>query len=462
MTIPGVTPFSGTLPVENEPASFPTRAEALFAWLTGNAAPEIDAVADGINAALNDNGTVLDTAGKAIALSTNANTIVATAGTGNAYTITPAVAVSAYEAGQVFMVRTNRANTGPVTLQVGALAATPVRKSNSTGTGFVELVANDWLPGDIHIIGFRNAQFELLSIPISSFVRNNSAQTISAPWTFTVPATFSNGLNVTGGAFNGTVGATTPAAGAFTTIQGASLRVESAVASIDLIDTNSGTDTKRSRVEVNDNQMAFATFNDAGGFVGFDYRMPKAASGATAHIFNIGGAERFRIENASARATVTGGVGTGFLIELSNASGFGAPGFYFQSTTEVSGSIEQPVFQPRSTGGHLLGRPSLRWGNIYLTAGPNVSSDIADKDEIEAYTPDELAAARRIRSVKFRRKSTNTRHGGYIAQEIVAAFVAEGFPPEHPVNIGLLSVGEDGLYGVDQTAVLALVYEAAK
>lgn len=279
----------------------------------------------------------------------------------------------------------------------------------------------------------------------------------------TLAAQAADAVNIDGGTIDGTViGGAAPAAGTFTTIQGASLRVESAVASIDLIDTNSGTDTKRSRVEVNDNQMAFATFNDAGGFVGFDYRMPKAASGATAHFFNIGGAERFRIENASVRATVTGGVGTGFLIELSNASGFGAPGFYFQSTTEVSGSIEQPVFQPRSNGGHLLGRPSLRWGNIYLSAGPNVSSDIADKDEIEPYTPEELAAARRIRSVKFRRKSTNTRHGGYIAQEIVAAFVAEGFPPEHPVNIGLLSVGEDGRYGVDQTAILALVHEASK
>ena len=143
MTIPGVTPFAGTLPVEAEPASFPARAEALFTWLTADAAPEIDAVAIGINAALNDNGTVLDTAGKSIALATNAGTIITTAGTGNAYTITPAVAVAAYENGQTYMLRIDRTSSAAVTLKVGALAAVAVRKVAASGTGFVELAAGD-------------------------------------------------------------------------------------------------------------------------------------------------------------------------------------------------------------------------------------------------------------------------------------------------------------------------------
>lgn len=182
MTIPGVTPFGGTLPVENEPASFPARAEALFTWLTADAAPEINAVATGINSALNDNGTVLDTAGAAIALTTNANTLVDTAGTGNAYTITPTVAVAAYGNGQTFTVRPNRDNTGPVTLQVGGLSPTPVRKISGAGTGFVELLAGDWRTGETHIVTYRNGQFELMTVPLNSFVRVDQDQTVTGTW----------------------------------------------------------------------------------------------------------------------------------------------------------------------------------------------------------------------------------------------------------------------------------------
>lgn len=196
MPIPPVTEFEGQLPVENEPATFPARAEALFAWLVGQGMPEFNAAVAALNATLNDNGTVLETAGKAIALTTNANTAVPTGGTGNAYTITPAVPVAAYENGQVFMITVNRANTGAVTLAVGARPAVPVRKLNADGATFGELVANDWRIGEIHVVGFRDNQFVLLTPPLNRFLRSDAAATVSAAWTFNGELAFGNAAQV--------------------------------------------------------------------------------------------------------------------------------------------------------------------------------------------------------------------------------------------------------------------------
>jgi hypothetical protein len=192
MTIPSVTPFAGQLPDEGEPATFPARAEALFDWLTINAAPEIDAVADAINLALNDNGTVLDTAGRAIAITRNANTAVPTAGNGNAYTIIPVVGISAYQEGDTFLIRPDRANTGPVSLKVDNLAAVSVRKPSTTGSGFVNLAPGDWQANDVHVVTYRDGQFELLTIPLQSFVRQDTPQNVSALWNFAVSPTFTN------------------------------------------------------------------------------------------------------------------------------------------------------------------------------------------------------------------------------------------------------------------------------
>lgn len=225
MPIPPVTEFEGQLPNEGEPASFPARAEALFDWLVGLGMPEFNAAVAAINAALNDNGTVLDTAGKAIALTTNAGTLVETAGTGNAYTITPAVAIPAYEDGQTFMIRPNRPNTGAVTLKVGDRAVVPVRKVNTDGTAFSELVENDWRPGEIHIVGYRGGQFELLSVPLNRFVRTDAVQTITAAWTFNgnlafgAPSQVRTALGLLALATRNTVGSAQIDDGAVTTLE---------------------------------------------------------------------------------------------------------------------------------------------------------------------------------------------------------------------------------------------------
>lgn len=196
MPIPSVTEFEGQLPAENEPSTFPARAEALFDWLVGQGMPEFNAAIAAVNIALNDNGTVLDTAGKAIALTTNAGTLVPTGGTGNAYTITPAVQPASYEDGQSFLIRVNRQNTGAVTFKVGTLAAVPLRKLNADGATFGELVAGDLRVGEVHLVGYNGTQFELLSTPLNRFVRNDLAQTITGAWAFNGALSFGNAAQV--------------------------------------------------------------------------------------------------------------------------------------------------------------------------------------------------------------------------------------------------------------------------
>jgi len=57
----------------------------------------------------------------------NQNTLTQTGGSSNAYTLTPPVAITAYAAGQKFLVRLNHRNTGAATLNVSGLGAVAVK-----------------------------------------------------------------------------------------------------------------------------------------------------------------------------------------------------------------------------------------------------------------------------------------------------------------------------------------------
>lgn len=69
-----------------------------------------------------------------------------TGGTGNAYTITPTPAITAYTSGQSFLVRPDRANTATATLNVNGLGARNIYKTNAAGTP-IALVAGEIQPG---------------------------------------------------------------------------------------------------------------------------------------------------------------------------------------------------------------------------------------------------------------------------------------------------------------------------
>jgi hypothetical protein len=57
-----------------------------------------------------------------------------TGGTGNAYTLTPSPAISAYGTGQAFLVRPDRPNTGAATMNVNGLGARNLQKTDTSGS----------------------------------------------------------------------------------------------------------------------------------------------------------------------------------------------------------------------------------------------------------------------------------------------------------------------------------------
>jgi hypothetical protein len=274
----------------------------------------------------------------------------------------------------------------------------------------------------------------------------------------TIATQNANSVAVTGGNINGTVlGNTTPAAATVTSLAATSASVTAAeFASVDLVATTSNNGWRILRLVRGVNNFAISVLTNTATFVSNAYEITLGAAGATAHIFRVDNSERLRVENTTTTATVAGA--GGFLIGLTDASGFGTPGFDFQSTNEVSGSAQQPVFQPRSSAGHLLGRPSRRWANVYLSAGPDVSSDERLKENFAPYTETDLAAGRLIRGGSFTIKATGKGSSGYRAQQIIAAFVEAGADERRPFELGLVSDGEH--YGVCYELVNALRIEA--
>jgi hypothetical protein len=83
-------------------------------------------------------------------------------GTGNAITLTPAVAATSYYAGQKFKFIATNANSGAVTVAVSGLAAKALTKEN-----VVALVTGDILVGYLYDITYDGTRFTLSAIPVS-------------------------------------------------------------------------------------------------------------------------------------------------------------------------------------------------------------------------------------------------------------------------------------------------------
>jgi hypothetical protein len=114
--------------------------------------------------------TVQDALQQAAALSTDqtdvierALTVWTTAGTGNAYTITPSPAISGYGTTQFFMLKIDRANTDVSTLNVNALGASPLKRLNHGGSA-TALTSGQLQPGMIVPVWWDGVQF-LLALP---------------------------------------------------------------------------------------------------------------------------------------------------------------------------------------------------------------------------------------------------------------------------------------------------------
>ena len=104
----------------------------------------------------------------------NAQTLVQTGGSSNAYTLTAAETIAAYAAGQRFLVRINHQNTGAVTLNVDSLGAKDWQKYS--GASIVALDAADLRVGDIRETTYDGTRFILIN-------EENSPFKTIVPWT---------------------------------------------------------------------------------------------------------------------------------------------------------------------------------------------------------------------------------------------------------------------------------------
>lgn len=169
MPIPGVTEYPGVLPDINDPTTFNARMTDYTSWFTTSVS-EISDVVDALNIALNGDETVLDATAAAVRIATNAGTKVVTSGIGDAYEITPAVAVAALSTSSVFLLSIDRENTGPVTLEVMGSSDGAVAVLKNVGGSIVSLEAGDWQAGDVHMVSFNGSQFELISASIDDIL----------------------------------------------------------------------------------------------------------------------------------------------------------------------------------------------------------------------------------------------------------------------------------------------------
>ncbi|MDE0590414.1 hypothetical protein OU789_10795 [Halocynthiibacter sp. C4] len=86
--------------------------------------------------------------------------VYVTAGTGNAYTISPSAAV--YYSDQRFTIRIDRTNTDAVTLNVDGQGVKDVKIYDTSGT-LVDIGAGRWQKGQIHEVSYDGTQFICLT-----------------------------------------------------------------------------------------------------------------------------------------------------------------------------------------------------------------------------------------------------------------------------------------------------------
>jgi len=136
------------------------------------------------------------------------------------------------------------------------------------------------------------------------------------------------------------------------------------------------------------------------------------------------------------------------LVALGNSSGQGI---------FVNGSS---AFAPSNDGAMTCGAATFRWSTVYATTGTINTSDANQKTEIADLTEAELAVARRIKGLfktfKFKdavaaKGIAARKHVGVLAQDVQAAFAAEGLDAE---GYGIFCSDE-----VDGVTVLGVRYE---
>lgn len=147
--------------------------------------------------------------------------LLASGGAANAYTLTPAPALTAYDTDQVFGFRANFANTGTATLNVSGLGAKTIKKI--VGATKVNLAANDIIIGQPVFVFYDGTDMVAINsigavayLPVlrESFIadKNAAAQGSIASGTGT-KVTFTNEVRDQGGLYDAANSRWTPSAG---------------------------------------------------------------------------------------------------------------------------------------------------------------------------------------------------------------------------------------------------------
>ena len=164
----------------------------------------------------------------------------------------------------------------------------------------------------------------------------------------------------------------------------------------------------------------------------------------------------------SATGAVSSTFGGGYSALQSNAVGIGASntlisnsgsGFTFSQSGSSIGSWSSTFLAPVPDNTQSLGLATNRWTTVYATTGTINTSDANQKQQIQDFTPAEIAVGKALKPLlktfKFNdsvsEKGTNARiHIGIIAQDVQAAFTAQGLNPD---NYGVFC--SDTWYEVD-------------
>ncbi len=169
----------------------------------------------------------------------NTMTYAVTGGSGNAYTLTLAPALSAYTAGQVFLFKADRNNTGSATLNVNGLGAKTLKKI--TGGALADLAADDIINGGTYTGFYDGTYVQVINIASGGAVSISQGDINTSTGSVSTSGLTPANLTLPGGTYGfypqvagqGSFGVTATIANAQTSATYATI--------INLVSTNAGT-----------------------------------------------------------------------------------------------------------------------------------------------------------------------------------------------------------------------------